>query len=92
MRVTRLEFLDAAAKALYLHDGGSDEEWMRTNPARWHGRARAVIAALRNPSDAMLKAMYGNASRLDADVVDLNDRINTMQWQAAIDAALGDRP
>ena len=39
--------VEIVAKALYLHDGGTEEEWEMLNPVRWHGRAEAAIAALR---------------------------------------------
>lgn len=85
-----MDMVEKVAKAIFMAErlGATDEDWAMHNPTEYWRKARAAIEAMREPTQAMLCAMYGKASRHDADVVALNDRINAIQWQDGIDAAL----
>jgi len=78
--------LERAARALvdnYPLDGGeSPLAWQEVLPV-----ARAVIVAIREPSEGMLEAAYRdlNLSREDADTPDVEI---TRAWRAMIDALL----
>lgn len=80
--------IEQVAHALYLHDGGTDEEWEILNPVRWHDRARAAIAAMRECTPEMLDA--GSAAHPAGGYrreTLLNDIIEC-EWKAMVDAAL----
>ena len=82
------DMIERVGKALYLHDGGTEEEWEMLNPVRWHGRARAAIAAMRDCTPEMLDA--GSAAHPAGGYVRetlLNDIIEC-EWVAMCDAAL----
>ena len=66
------EMVERVARAIASHVGYADDDWFKYGPA-----ARAAIAAMREPTEEMLKAAYAKA--FDKEI-----------WQAMIDAALSE--
>lgn len=94
--MTKIEQV-AAAMALATNGGKWDDgHYCEDHKALWMKRAAAAIEAMRVPTDAMLEAGW-EASR-PAAPIEMTDRQTFLRavvgqpWNAAIDAALQEKP
>lgn len=83
--------VDHVARAIAKNAGG-DYDKMRTRKVFYRKQARAAIAAMRKPTEAMIAAgepvVYDCYSLEPGEGLDENPAIPT--WQAMIDAALAE--
>lgn len=74
------EMIDRVARALYLHDGGDEEDWEMIVTDRWTARARAAIEAMRIPTPRMSASVQAKHAPHQGGV--------SVVWMDMIDAAL----
>lgn len=64
------------------------DDLLEQDRAKWRGLARAAIAAMRQPTDAMEKS--GNRALTDNGLSDVESDDATVAWETMIDAALSE--
>jgi hypothetical protein len=81
------EMVDRVARALETEAEAIRKQEEQSGPigvdARWPQLARAAIEAMREPTEGMLGAVYGNHGETDG-----SDQSARKTWGAMIDAAL----
>lgn len=89
------EMIERVARALVLSEFGCDPGTKaRDGRPLWEfhvGKARAAIAAMREPTEAMKEAP-DNAGIADDDEYSIGEFYAEQIWQAMIDAALAQNP
>lgn len=93
--------LERAARALWIASGKRGELWDAPPTALWRiemdrerpiylDQARAVLEAIREPSEHMSSVGCHEYQQAEIGVVDELTQVHT--WQAMIDAALSEKP
>lgn len=70
------EMIERVARALFIEYGHEPEEWCEAHRVHYIAVARAAIAAMREPTEAMV------------DASGMGSQLTSGMWSAMIDAAL----